>query len=340
MKKKYLCTLFDINYLPLGLTLYSSLIEHFGEFHLWILALDDECYKKLNELNLKNVSVIKLSEIEDKEVLIAKSNRTWQEYCWTLSPIIPTHVLNNNPEIDHIIYLDADLFFYSSPDPIFEEISNKSIMIIPHRFPDRLKHLEVNGIFNVQMMFFRRDEEGLACLKLWKSQCLEWCYYISEPDRMGDQKYLDKWPHLYKNILILQHIGAGVAMWNLEQYSLSIRNDKYYVNDLPLIFYHFHQFKYFSPGFYTNNFVVYNHSSTYLPVYQKYVQRMRQIEIKYKLICKKVSLQDIFFNKMTNPDFHHYLGAVDKIILIFSKMLSKIWSFGIVNKILRPLLKK
>ncbi|TGL56535.1 glycosyl transferase [Leptospira ognonensis] len=340
MKNKKLCTLFDSNYLPLGLTLYSSLVEHFQDFHLWILALDDKCYSKLNELKLPNVTVLSLKDVEDEGVLVAKGNRTWQEYCWTLSPVLPSYVLEKNPEIDHIIYLDADLFFYSSPQPIFDEIANHSIMIIPHRFPERLKHLEVNGIFNVQMMFFRRDENGLACLKLWREQCLDWCYYISEPDRMGDQKYLDKWPSLYKNVLILKNIGAGVAMWNLEQYPLTEVGGQLRVAGTPLIFYHFHQYKYFSGGYFTCNFIVYNHDASYLAVYRKYVKRMNRMEKKYNLECKKLTLQETISTKMTNQDFHHYHKGFDMALLYLAKFVTRLLSNVFIHRVLRKVFKK
>jgi hypothetical protein len=90
---------------------------------------------------------------------------------------------------------------------------------------------------------FRRDEEGLACLRRWKEQCIEWCYHRLEDNRMGDQKYLDAWPSMYADLHILQNPGAGVAPWNYSQYKFFYNDNCIMVNDLPLIFYHFHQFQ-------------------------------------------------------------------------------------------------
>lgn len=175
MSKKYLCTLFDINYAHLGLALYTSIEKYFDEYHLWILALDNKTFIKLNALNLKNISIISLKDIESPDVLEAKGNRTWQEFCWTLSPVLPSFILEKNPEIGHITYIDSDIFFFSDPSPIFDEIDEASVMITPHRFPERLKHLEENGKYNVQMVFFKNDQIGRACLAKWREQCLEWC---------------------------------------------------------------------------------------------------------------------------------------------------------------------
>ena len=41
-------------------------------------------------------------------------------------------------DINLITYLDADLLFYSSFEPIFNEIGNSSIAIIEHRFAKAL----------------------------------------------------------------------------------------------------------------------------------------------------------------------------------------------------------
>ena len=59
-----------------------------------------------------------------------------------------------------------------------------------------------------------------------------------EKERFGDQKYLNKWPTLYKKLKIIENIGANVAIWNIKNYKWSL-NDRVYVNNTPLIFYHF-----------------------------------------------------------------------------------------------------
>lgn len=289
---KYLCTLFDSGYLLLGLSLIQSVERHFSSYKLWVLAMDEPCYQFLKSLSMKNVHVMRLSEIEDKHTEVAKNNRTWQEYCWTLSPILPSYILEQNKEIDHITYLDADIFFYSSPDPIYDEIGSASIMITPHRFPQRLKEMEINGIFNVQMVFFRRDEEGLKCLARWRQQCLEWCYYKLEDGKMGDQKYLDEWPYLYKNICILKNEQSGVALWNLEDTEIEVVNGIILANRKPLIFYHFHKFKYYN-GWYTDGANSYSLPQKKLrPIYKKYVEQIRENQKRYSIKSRTLKLRE------------------------------------------------
>jgi hypothetical protein len=166
-----------------------------------------------------------------------------------LSPCLPWFVLQKYKEIDFITYLDADLLFYSSINPLFEEIGDASIAIIEHRFSPRLADRAVNGIFCVEWVSFRRDEEGMRCLSRWREQCIEWCYYRLEEKRMGDQKYLDTWPTDYNGCHIIKHLGAGIAPWNYSQYTFSNRfEDCIFVDGTPLIFYHFHQFQLLENG--------------------------------------------------------------------------------------------
>lgn len=251
------CTLFDINFLAKGLTLYNSLVKHSTtDWKLYILCLDEETYTLLKKINLEKVSLISLDQIEDSELLIAKNNRNRTEYCWTLTPSLPLYLLNTKPEIDLITYLDADLFFYSSPEQIFEEFGNNSILLIPHNLPPEKKEKEkVVGKYNVGMMIFRRDQSGLTCLNWWRLQCNNWCYEVPEDGKLGDQKYLDYFEEKFSNVFILHHPGANLAGWNIKNYRGKINkiNNAVYVNNKPLIFFHFSSFK------------LYNSRSKFLP---------------------------------------------------------------------------
>ena len=246
---RYFCTLFDANYLVKGVATLRSLKKECCDAFVFVLCMDDRSHQILTSLHLPDVFLLRLDEVEDDDLLTAKATRNPVEYCWTLSPCLPWYILETRKEVDLITYIDADLFFYSSLDPLFEEIGDASITVIEHRFPPAFKHLENNGRFCVEWVSFRRDAEGLECLKRWRDQCLEWCYHRIEETRMGDQKYLDEWPRRYENLCILQHAGAGLAPWNYSASDLSEDHQgTFLVDGKPLIFYHFHQFQLLSNG--------------------------------------------------------------------------------------------
>jgi len=149
--------------------------------------MDDVTLETLTKMGLEKTSLIAISDFEDEELQRIKPSRTVAEYCWTCTPSLPLYVLKKEPALDMITYLDADLFFYSDPSPIYKEFGNNSIMIIEHRFPEHLKHLEANGIYNVQMLVFRNNDSGRECLEWWQERCNEWCFYRLEDGKLGDQ---------------------------------------------------------------------------------------------------------------------------------------------------------
>lgn len=240
-KTLHFCTYFDSNYLAAGLTLYRSLTRHARPFHLWVLCFDEQVYRTLQTLSFPEISPISQGDFEkgDIELLQAKGNRSRIEYYFTCSSSLPIFIFRNHPEVDVITYLDADLFFFSEPYPIFQELGDSSILIMGHRFPPQLKYKEIYGVYNVGLFSFRRDSEGLRCLQSWREQCLEWCCDRVETGRFADQKYLDDWPERFSRVVVLQHKGAGLAPWNVTKYRLSVVDNRVLVDADPLVFFHF-----------------------------------------------------------------------------------------------------
>ena len=249
--KRYYCTYFDRNYLIKGLALIESLNKHErNDFELFIVCLDEITRLMIEKLKPPHVTLIPLHEVEqkDKKLLQAKQNRSLVEYYWTLTPTVLLWLLDRNPNIDMLTYLDADLYFYAPPDPIYEEFENASVLIHEHRFSPSLKHLEKFGKYNVGLLCFRNDSFGLAALRWWRKRCIEWCYTKLENGKFGDQLYLNDWPERFENVHILQNIGAGVAPWNHDQYEYrSDTESSVLINDHPLIFYHFHGLAFVTP---------------------------------------------------------------------------------------------
>jgi len=124
-----------------------------------MLCLDSEAYHALTQLQLPEVHPLSLDEFErrDDMLLKAKQNRSLLEYYFTCTPSLLLFVLNQYLEVDRITYVDADLFFYADPEALFEEMGDRSIAIIGHRFSKRLEHLKTLGVYNVGWLSFRRD---------------------------------------------------------------------------------------------------------------------------------------------------------------------------------------
>lgn len=243
---KHFCTYFDHNFLSRGLCLYHSLRKYNGDFILWVLCLSDECYQNLNRQDLLNIRLIKLSDLEEFDFGLKKvePTRSKIEYFFTMSPCLPLYILAQRNDIEDITYLDADLYFFDSFDLVFEEIGDSSIAVIPHSYvPEMLRDgAEKNGIFNVGWITWRNNFDGVRCLKWWREKCLDWCYDLHEEERFADQKYLDKWPKVFKGVKILDSPGFNLAPWNAGNYEYK-KEETVTVSGNRLIFYHFHGLK-------------------------------------------------------------------------------------------------
>jgi hypothetical protein len=257
-------TLFDKNYLSRGLALLSSMHQHIPIFRLYVLCLDIETENFLNKKNDSNIALIRLADLEEQypELMEAVNNRSRVEFYFTLSPVLPLYILEIYPEINLITTLDADIYFFSDPSPVLEELAGKSILISPHRFPPHLKGSEAYGLYNVSFQAFRRDENGFACLRWWKEKCIEWCYDRLEENRFADQKYLDQFPHLFEGVTILKHTGAAVAPWNIGTYAITQKHKKVFIGSEELIFYHFHYLRFIQSNLIKHNLDQYGHKAT------------------------------------------------------------------------------
>lgn len=238
----YFTTFFDKNYLSRALVLYDSLKRHCVKFEFYALCLDEYClnYFSINTEKYPEVISISLDEIEKKdfELKESKKNRSIIEYYFTLSPCLPLYVLNKY-KLAHICSLDADIMFFSSPEPAFSYLENYSILITPHNFPQELKEYEKFGIYNVSFQIFKNDENGRICLESWRKQCIDWCYDKLEDGKFADQKYLDDWEKNFIGVSPITDIGCGVAPWNVYSYKIRKVKKDVYVNGTKLIYYHF-----------------------------------------------------------------------------------------------------
>ncbi len=239
------CTYFDHRYLTRGLALYASMRQHCQPFRLWVLCLTEECHAALTSLALPDVVVLRFEELErhDAALLEAKSNRSPIEYYLSCTAPLMTWLLDTRPEIEVLTYLDADLFFFSNPDFLFKEFEGFSTLITPHRYSEynlRNRFNRERGTYNVGWVTFRRDADGMACLRWWRRSCVEWCYDRVENGKWLDQGYLDQFSEKFARVQIVQHPGVNAAPWNLDRLTLSADpSGAPLVDGLPVVFFHF-----------------------------------------------------------------------------------------------------
>ncbi len=279
------CTLFSSNFITRGFAMVSSLLRHSPDSTVYVLCLDP-LVKKLIEKEFSRATVVPvtLEEFESEELLELKRQRTLREYCWTCTPYIIHHCITKY-NLPSCTYLDADLYFYSSPQPLHDELVEKSVSIIPHRYTPGHDHSKTSGIYCVQFMTFKNNAAGMEVLLWWRNACRGWCHEWFEDGKFGDQKYLDDWPERFQSIRVLSHLGGGVAPWNCQQYKLERDTEgRILINHQgqlsTLIFYHFHGVKFYQ---YFIDLGGYSLSSEYLEnLYRPYIRELHETVRKFE----------------------------------------------------------
>jgi hypothetical protein len=242
---EHFVTLFDSNFLPMGMALHDSLLTNGQPFHLWILCMDELVEEQLKRIALPDVTLMPLKSIESQEVLNVKPGRSRGEYCWTLTPFTFQAVFDRDESIQRVTYLDSDLFFFDSPQILLHELeeSGKHVMITDHAYgPEYSRGSLVNGRFCVQFLTFRRTTQAAKVMRWWQERCLEWCFARSEEGKFGDQKYLDSWPELFADeVHIVRQTEKTLAPWNEKYFEIK------HGGKLRPVFFHFHGLRIVKP---------------------------------------------------------------------------------------------
>lgn len=263
---KKICTLSDIRYLNRGLALIDSL-NRYNDVYVYYLCMDEKCYHVLKNKHLKNVEVLFINDIIHKDCkfdiklsyqnynVVHDSSKSVSEVelemYYKMSSYFPDYCLKKY-DIDHIIYIDSDIYFYKSLDYIFEDVKDKSFGFVEHRLP-WIPHC---GKFNVGVIYMKNDNNTASILDLWK-------YCVNTPNNefekdygvCGDQKYLELIEKNFQDsIAIIGKSTGHLAPWNLmyHQYTYDGRiiwNEK--AQDL--VYFHFSNFY---PNFENDTYII------------------------------------------------------------------------------------
>jgi hypothetical protein len=280
---RHYCSLFNSVYQFHAQLLYESICanDKVGNSHFYFFCFDQESAGYFKQLNLANITVVPVEKLEQHlpALKAVKPERSLAEYFFTSTPAICKYVFENYSSVNEVVYLDADLFFFQSPEILFDEIGNSSVSIIPHRFNLLNYYKNIFGFYNVGWLSFKRDSDGLACLEKWHHDTLEWCYDKLTFRRYADQKYLDYWKSGFKSVHVIKNTGANVAPWNVGNYKIQLKSKHVYVDDVPLVFYHFASLKFVDGSYYTtvSSYLSFVSKEIVELIYQPYISRLHQL---------------------------------------------------------------
>lgn len=242
-------TLSDRNFLPRTLAMCESLRSYDKISELHFFALEELTEHEALQFRRIGVEVRALnSALEPETLKTLLSTRSFMEFVWNLPSLILNRILEVGGSFSDVVYLDADIYFFSSPEQIWSEVESGRASIVRHNFSPRLASIFIDsGEFNVSWVSIPNTPNGIKLSQDWSANCLDLC-----PDKptlhkgrivYGDQKYLDYWQSDFGDLIhVVENLGAGVAPWNFENYSFASHPIR--IDGTNVIFYHFssHQF--------------------------------------------------------------------------------------------------
>lgn len=293
----------DANYLPKFLICYNSLQRVFkNKFVMHLHCFDNTTYSILKKYNLENLILYSKDQFEIKEAIFQKDNKKSYEYYWTYTPIVLEQVMSKVPENDLVVYMDTDMMFFSSPKDIFDELEDKDVLIQPNNFSVKERwQFDPIGYYCTSFNVFKNNDNSRKIVKEWKEQCLIWCGADFTTGQFGDQKYMDFWRDKYSNVRETTTVGANIAPWNIHKYDVSTRNGKVFINNKPLVYYHFHAFK---MSFDDLSYIIEGDRDNHYEIREDAIENIYKPYIKeYKKVLETLK---------KDPEFLEYIGKNPK----------------------------
>lgn len=168
------------------------------------------------------------------------------ELCNALKPYLIRHLLRSNPGVP-VLYADSDIAAYSSLEPLIALMARHDVVVTPHttvEYPDdgcapALRDQMLAGHFNAGVVGVGAGPGGLAFAEWWADKLRHDALAEPTDGLFVDQKFLDAVPCLFSGAHVLRHDGVNVAHFNLHARRLANRDGLWWVNEVPLMLFHF-----------------------------------------------------------------------------------------------------
>jgi ADP-heptose:LPS heptosyltransferase len=248
MNKKIAFTIVSLNYLSLARILGKSFKKHHPDVE-FVILIADKIGDRI-DISKEEFRIFSIAElgIKNKEELLFKYNIT--ELNTAVKPLFINHLFDNE-KADFILYIDPDIYIYNRLDAVLDGLEKYDAVFTPHilspmpdnvHTPNEISIMQV-GCFNLGFVAFRNTPEVRAFISWWWERLQ--VYSVSAPEKglFTDQKWMDYAPSFLSKILVLRDFGYNVAYWNLhERKNFTKKDGIYYVNDVPLRFFHYSGF--------------------------------------------------------------------------------------------------
>jgi len=238
-------TVCSLNRLGQILVLSKTFLKHNPDYKFFA-CLADEIDNRIDVTQYPSIEFIPFSALplSNKEELSNKYDIF--ELSCAAKAFFGNYLFDNfNPDL--LIYLDTDICVYDNFASIEQALQENPILIVPHfsipvpadgKVPLERSALN-SGLYNGGFFAVRKDAQSKSFLTWWQNRLFTQGFNNVCEGMMVDQLWLNLVPIYFSQSKVFYHPGCNVAYWNLHERKLEFKNDKYLVDDEPLIFFHF-----------------------------------------------------------------------------------------------------
>lgn len=236
-------TIVSKNYISTARVLCDTFLEHHPGAKFFVVLVD-----KLNDEfdpEKEKFELLSLYEIGIPSPDIFPYQYTILELNTAVKPFALKHLLLNE-KIDKLTYIDPDIIIANPLKKVWDGLDDHIVVLTPHMrepFNDNDNPSEVgilqSGTYNLGFIGLANSKESLKLLDWWLGKLYLDCVVDIPNGLFVDQKWMDLVPAYFEKTLILHDPSYNAAYWNLHERDVSKVNNKFYVNDIPLSFFHF-----------------------------------------------------------------------------------------------------
>lgn len=278
-------TLCSINYLAQAQTLGQSLQKTNPDVEFVIGLVD-----RLAKVNLEVDKIPPFQLLEIDKIGMNCLDEMCEIYDITelntaVKPFYFDYFLKNRPEIQNIIYFDPDIIVFDNLQPLKDKLDIYSIVLTPHittpindKFETReIDHLNT-GLYNLGFVAISRSKASTEMINWWMERLKKDCRIDLCNGLFVDQHWMIFVPIFFKNhVFVDKYAGYNVAYWNLHERTVSQKQGKFFVNDVPLIFFHFSGYGINKPDEVSKyqNRSNFENRKDIVPLFEYYAQQLR-----------------------------------------------------------------
>lgn len=238
-----ICTIIAKNYLAQARCLAESFYAQHPNGRMFTLLIDqpDGCFDPAAE----PFTIVPMSDLPLPDGVQMAFRYNVVELSTAVKPFFMEYLFDRYT-LDHLIYLDPDIYCYRPLTPLLDTLRRNRVVLTPHLLaplddsyrPGEIDILRV-GSYNLGCIGLARSPELHTLLRWWQRHLLRDCVIDFARGLFVDQRWIDMLPALFEGVAVLRHPGCNVAYWNLSQRDMEHSANGWLVNGQPLIFYHF-----------------------------------------------------------------------------------------------------